>query len=152
MQSEDSQQPDVMESDSPIKCSSSSATTPLNSRSLETAIAHPLRQQSSPAALNSLPQSDNRFRQCIMDLFNSAAVKRRKHIGRRLGISDPDIDRIEEENKNDSDEVFYRIMQKWYEKEGKAAVPQKLIDALIQENLNNVAETVTSKVKGLLEW
>ena len=87
-----------------------------------------------------------------MDLFNSAAVKRRKHIGRRLGISDPDIDRIEEENKNDSDEVFYRIMQKWYEKEGKAAVPQKLIDALIQENLNNVAETVTSKVKGLLEW
>ena len=146
---EDHQRPDEMESDSPVKGSSSAATTPLNSGSQ--AIAHLLRQQSSPAALN-CSQTDERFRNCIMDLQQSAAVKNRKNIGRRLGLDDPDIDRIEEEYKNDPNEAFYRIMQKWRQKEGKAATPQKLIDALKKEDLNNVAEIVMIKVQGSFEW
>lgn len=141
---EDHQQPDEMESDSPIKRSSSVATTPLNFEPLGTATAHPLRQQSSPPTLNLQPQTDDRFRQCILDLLKSSAVKDRKLIGRRLGVSDPDIDRIEEENE--PNEAFYQIMKKWHEKEGEAATPQKLKIALHKLDLKKVTETVT------LDW
>jgi len=124
----------------------SEVTTPLNSGSQP-----PLRQRSSPAALN-FSQTDERFRQCTLDLQNSDAVKNRKHIGRRLGVLDCDIDRIEEENKNEPSEAFYQIMKKWRQKEDKAATPQKLIEALTKAGLNNVAEIVKSKVQGSSEW
>ena len=124
----------------------SEVTTPLNSGSQP-----PLRQQSSPAALNS-SQTDERFRQCTLDLQKSAAVKNRKKIGRRLCVLDCDMDRIEEENKNEPSEAFYQIMKNWRQKEDKAATPQKLIEALNQADLNNVAEIVKSKVQGPSEW
>lgn len=92
---EDHQQPDKMASDSPMKGSSpssSAGTTPLNPGSQ--AMAPPLRQQSSPAALN-FSQTDARFQQCILDLQKTPAVKKRRNIARRLGVSDQDIDGIE---------------------------------------------------------
>lgn len=146
---EDHQQPDEMASDSPTKGSSpssSAGTTPLNPGSQ--AMAPPLRQQSSPAALN-FSQTDARFKRCILDLQKTPAVKKRRNIAQRLGVSDQDIDGIEEVYRNDPNEAFYRVMQKWHQKDWKEATPQKLIDALNEEDLNNVAQIVKNRP---LEW
>lgn len=122
-----------------MRASSSEANPPFSpSVSLAT---QPLRQQSSPA--------DN-FRRCLLKLQNTPALTKWKTIVRHLGVGDTPIDRIAEENKQDPTEAFYQAILHWYNKEGKDATPQKLIDALEETQLKKVVQDF--KTAGLFNW
>ena len=133
---EDHQQEDQVEIDSPVKASSSAATTPLSPTS---PAARPLRQQSVPY----------KFRECVLELQTTAALKDWKNIARRLGVEDPEIDRIEGINKQDPAEAFYQTMLHWYNK-GEEATSQHLITALEKTRLRKVVDDF--KANGYFDW
>ena len=125
-----------MEIDSPVKASSSAATTPLSPASPST---QPLRQQSIP----------HKFRECVLELQNTSALKDWKNITRRLGVEDPEIDRIEAENQQKPAEAFYQTMQHWYNK-GEEATSQQLIKALEKTQLRKVVDDF--QANGYFDW
>ena len=132
----DRQHQDQVETDSPVKAPSSAATSPLSPVSPAT---RPLRQQSIP----------HEFRECVLELQNTAALKDWKNIARRLGVEDPDIDRIEAENKQNPAEAFYQTMLHWYNK-GEEATPQQLIKALEKTRLKYVVDKF--RAIGYFDW
>ena len=101
----------------------------------------PLRQQSSP---------DDNFRCCLLKLQNTPALTQWKTIVRHLGVGDTQIKRIVAENQQDPTEAFYQAMLHWYNKEGKDATSQKLIDALEETQLKKVVQDF--KTAGLFNW
>ena len=125
-----------MEIDSPMKAPSSAATTPLSPTS---PTARPLRQQSVP----------HKFRECVLELQTTAALKDWKNIARRLGVEDPEIDRIEAIYKQDPAEAFYQTMLHWYNK-GEEATSQHLITALEKTRLRKVVDDF--KARGYFDW
>ena len=132
----DCQQQDQVETDSPVKAPSSTATTPLSP--VFPAI-QPLRQQSIP----------HKFRECVLELQSTAALNNWKNIARRLGVEDPEIDRIDVENKQKPAEAFYQTMLHWYNK-GEEATSQQLIKALEKTQLRKVVDDF--QADGYFEW
>ena len=107
----------------------------------------PLQQQSSPADRF---QRVDKFRRCLLKLQNSPALKKWKTIVRQLGVEEAQIIRIVAENQQDPAEAFYQAMFHWYNKEGKDATSQKLIDALEETQLRKVIEDF--KTDGYFNW
>ena len=132
----DRQQQDQVETDSPVKAPSSAATTPLSPVFPAT---QPLRQQSIPHI----------FRECVLELQSTAALNNWKNIARRLGVEDPEIDRIDAENKQKPAEAFYQTMLHWYNK-GEEATSQQLIKALEKTQLRKVKDDF--QAKGYFDW
>lgn len=128
-----------------MRASSLAATTP--SISLAT---QPLRQQSSPADLNLQLQPADNFQRCLLKLQNTPALTKWKTIVRQLGVGDTQINRIVAENQQDPAEAFYQAMLHWYNKEGKDATSQKLINALEETQLRKVIEDF--KNGGYFNW
>ena len=124
----------------------SSEVNPSLSPSISLAM-QPLRQQSSPADQS---QPADNFRHCFLKLQDTPALTKWKNIVRRLGVKDTQINRIVEENKQDPAEAFYQTMLHWYNKEGKDATSQKLIDALEETQLKKVVEDF--KTDGHFNW
>ena len=110
----------------------------------------PLRQQSSPADLNLQSQPADNFQRCLLKLQNTPALTKWKTIVRHLGVGDTQIKRIVAENQQDPTEAFYQAMLHWYNKEGKDATSQKLIDALEETQLKKVVQDF--KTAGLFNW
>lgn len=73
-----------------------------------------------------------------------------KNVVRRLGVEDAQIDRLSMENKQDPTEAFYQTMLHWYNKEGKNATSEKLINALEETQLKKVVEDF--KTDGHFNW
>ena len=107
----------------------------------------PLQQQSSPADRS---QRVDNFRRCLLKLQNSPALKEWKTIVRQLGVKEAQIIRIVAENQQDPAETFYQAMLHWYNKEGKVATSQKLIDALEETQLKKVVEDF--ETDGYFNW
>lgn len=128
-----------------MRAPSLAATTP--SISLAT---QPLRQQSSPADLNLQLQPADNFQRCLLKLQNTPALTKWKTIVRQLGVGDTQINRIVAENQQDPAEAFYQAMLHWYNKEGKDATSQKLINALEETQLRKVIEDF--KKGGYFNW
>ena len=82
------------------------------------------------------------FRKCILEIKDSSAAKKWKHIARRLGVTDPVIDQLHHSCGSDLPEVFYQVIRKWQQTKGKHATYDALIEALRAEKLNEVADTV----------
>ena len=82
------------------------------------------------------------FRKCILEIKDTAAAKKWKHIARRLDVADSVIDQLQHSCGSDLPEVFYQVIRKWQETKGKHATYDVLIEALRAEELNEVADTV----------
>ena len=80
------------------------------------------------------------FRQCILNLKDTAAATNWKFIGRRLGISDGDIGAIDKNYSSDMKEMFYQMMVKWKSMKGERATRERLIEVLKEEKMNQIAE------------
>ena len=124
------------------------------------------RQQSSPPALDPTlmagdtpvlgeidePVSSSTttwdFRQCTLNLKDTEAAKDWKFIGRRLGLSEGDIEAIDKNYSSDMKEKFYQMMVKWKSIKGKKATRERLIEVLKKEKLNQIAEEVEKEEVG----
>lgn len=109
------------------------------------------RQHSSPAALTDPHHSqEENFRKCLLMLSReTSAPKKWKYIGRRLGVSDPDIDQLDCEYSNDIQEAFYQVVRKCRDQKGPQATYDILIAALKEEKYNDAARKLEEYKKEL---
>ena len=82
------------------------------------------------------------FKKCILHLKGTSAASKWKFLGRRLGVTEGDIEAIDENCHSDLQEKFYQMMQKWKSVKGELATKEDLIEALRGEKLNAIAETL----------
>ena len=120
-----------------------------------------VRQQSSPPTLPSAHSSTRQgenpvpshvkepvssststwdFKRCILDLKGTRAASKWKFLGRRLGLTEGDIEAIDKNFGLDLQEKFYQMMLKWKSAQGERATKEELIKALREESLNEIAE------------
>lgn len=65
----------------------------------------------------------------------SAVKGKRKRLGRALGITDDQLDGIEEENRQNVSEQSYQILQKWKSAKGRRATYNELAQALLDRTV-----------------
>ena len=133
-----------------------SATEPLEARST-------LRQQSSPASYlttttttgalapeniqeHDITSSTWNVRECALNLKVTVAISSWRFLGRRLGVSESDIEAIDKNHVSDLNEKFYKMMLKWESSRGERATKEELVRALREEKLTQVAEMLEKRV------
>ena len=77
---------------------------------------------------------------CFLYLKDTAAASNWKFIGRRLGLSEGDIEVINKRCSSDIKEMCYQMMLKWRSMKGEKATKECLIEALRKEKLNEIVE------------
>ena len=80
------------------------------------------------------------FKKCILGLKGTRAASRWKFLGRRLGLTEGDIEAIDKNFGSDLEEKFYQMMLKWKSAQGERATKEELMKALKEESLNQIAE------------
>ncbi len=112
------------------------------------------RQHPSPAKLEYTSiqgQEEDAFRRLVLKLQKTDGVtKNWKHIARSLSVNESELDSLGKSGAGgDIKELFFQMMRKWKQAEGKEATLERLEKALRDENLVAAAKVVRSHQKWL---
>ncbi|XP_070551837.1 FAS-associated death domain protein-like [Ptychodera flava] len=65
-----------------------------------------------------------------------------KRLGRKLGITDPDLDVLQMNNSHDVKEAIRQMLRQWREDNGKMATKEKLKEALVNAKRRDIADEI----------
>ncbi|XP_077986090.1 uncharacterized protein LOC144440577 [Glandiceps talaboti] len=83
---------------------------------------------------------DSEVKAAIQSIYTRLSVGDCTSLVRRLGVSDPDIDAIKQDNHGNSSEQKYQMLRQWKQIKGRGATLKKLYRALIKNGNKDIAD------------